>query len=210
MAAERSTWTTTVGLSSEGPSGHVQPQRILEWMQEAAAHASFLGGYPPARYLELGASWFIHEIQLAVDRPIRCRDELTVETWVSDLRRFRSRRQYRLTVGGVIVARAEADWLLLERDPDTGKIRPRHPDEALKAAFPRVPETVLLPGEIPDLDDEPERAPDLDVDVRHVHPTEIDRHGHVNNVVYLRWVEDHARLRLGDALELDRVRLEYV
>lgn len=209
-AASRAIFETRVGLAEDGPSGNVQPQRILEWMQDAAAHASTLGGYPPDRYVREGFSWFIKEVLLVVDGPIRYGAPIVVETWVSDLRRFRSRREYRVSSAEVVVARGQADWMLLERDPVTGKVRPRRPDGALSAAFPRDPETVLSPGEVPEWGEEPTSAPDLGADTRRVRPTELDRHAHVNHVVYLAWLEDHARQNLGDQRELRAARLDYV
>ena len=202
------TWRTEVGLSAVGPDGAAWPQRLLEWMQEAAARASTQGGFPPDRYAQMGAAWFIREIHLAIDRPPRFGEQIAVETWVSDLRRFRSRRQYRMTVGDELVARGEVDWLFLEQDPVTKKVRPKHPDEAMKAAFPRHPEKVIDPEEVPGWP-APDAGTRLEPFRRRVKPTEIDRHGHVNHVHYLTWVEDHARMAIEDCKSLKFVRLFY-
>jgi acyl-CoA thioesterase FadM len=207
---ERALWRTEAPLSAEGPNGLVQPQRILEWMQEAAAHASRVAGYPPERYKEMGAAWFIREVVLVVDGEIRYGEKIAIETWIADNRRFRTHRQYRVTGDGKVVARGEVDWTLLERDPATGKVRPLRFDDGMKAAFPVVPERVIRAGEVPELGEDPERAFDLPSDERKVRPTEIDHNGHVNHVYYLEWLEDHARLGLGDALELQALRIAYV
>lgn len=205
---ERVRWRTEVGLSAVGPDGLAWPQRLLEWMQEAAAQASTAGGFPPDRYAEMGAAWFIREIHLAVDRPPRFGEALEIETWVSDLRRFRSRRQYRMTVGGELVARGEVDWLFLEQDPKTRKVKPKHPDETMKAAFPIRPDKVIDPSEHPSWP-APEAGEALAPFTRRVKPTEMDRHGHVNHVHYLTWVEDHARLVIPNCRPLRFVRLFY-
>ena len=185
-------WRGAVRLSELGPEGRVWPHRYLEWMQEAAALASIAGGFPPERFLAMGAAWFIREIHLSIHRDLGFGEQVEIDTWVSDLRRFRSRRQYRIRVGSEVVARAEADWLFLSFDRDTKKVRPKHPDEALKAAFPRVPERLIQPEEVP-------AWPAADAGValheraRRVEPTEIDNNGHVNHVHYLAWLEDQAR-----------------
>lgn len=202
------TWRTEVGLSAVGPEGEAWPQRMLEWMQEAAARASTAGGYPPDRYAQMGAAWFIREIHLAVDRAPRFGEALEVETWVADLRRFRSRREYRMRVGGEVVARGEVDWLFLEQDPVTRKVRPKHPDEAMRAAFPIHAERVIRPEEVPSWPT-PEHGTALEPGHRRVEPTEIDRHGHVNHVHYLTWVEDHARTSVPSCGPLSFVRLFY-
>lgn len=199
-------WRGAVRLSEVGPEGRVWPHRYLEWMQEAAAAASSAGGYPPDRYQQMGAAWFIREINLAVDRDIEFGDEVELDTWVSDLRRFRSRRQYRVRVGDEVVARAEADWLFLSLDRATMKVKPKHPDDAMKAAFPIVPERVLAPDEVPTWPEAPGAV--LQRRERRVEPTEIDRHGHVNHVHYLAWLEDQAR-EAGEAGPLTFARLFY-
>lgn len=209
-APERAEWHTTAPLSAEGPNGLVQPQRILEWMQEAAAHASTLSGYPPERYKAMGAAWFIREVVLAIDGEIRYGEAISVETWVADVRRFRSRRSYRIRRGDAVVARAEVDWALLERDPATGRVRPLRFDEDLIAAFPCVPDRVLAPGDVPEWAQVTGDLRALPTDERKVRPTEIDHNGHVNHVLYLEWLEDHARLALGDDRELAAVRIQYV
>lgn len=207
---ERTWWRTQVGISAALPSGVIQPQRVLDWMQDAAASASTQGGYPPDRYAAMGASWFIREVILSIEAPIEYGAGVAIETWVSDLRRFRSRREYRaMSDAGVLLARAQADWVLLERAEATGKVRPLLPDEDLKAAFPRIPETVFAPDEVLEVaDDDRERG--VFEDKRTVRPSELDRHGHVNHVMYLGWLEDHARLAFGDERELSFVRMVYL
>jgi acyl-CoA thioester hydrolase len=206
----RTWWHTEVPLSAEGPNGLVQPQRILEWMQEAAANASRLGGYPTERYKAMNAAWFIREVVLAVDAPIRYGEKISVETWISEVRRFRTLREYRITLGGATVARGQVDWAFLARDPDSGKVKPYRFDEAMIASFPSDSERTLARDEIPEWGEDPEGAPDLAADRRRVRPSEIDHNGHVNHVVYVTWLEDQARLRLGDADELAQLRVEYI
>lgn len=211
-------WKTTAGLGAEGPNGNVMPHRVLEWMQDAAANASVLGGYPPDRYRSTNCGWFVKEIALAIDRPIRYRDEISVETWISDVRRFRSHRECRLYANGELAARARTEWLLLESRLPTAeneapslRVRPRLPDAEMIAAFPVRAEHAIDPSasEIPAWSDAKIGAV-FDVrDTRTVQPTELDRHEHVNHVVYLAWLEDHARNHYGHRSELKFVRLEY-
>jgi acyl-CoA thioesterase FadM len=200
-------WRGAVRLSELGPEGWVWPHRYLEWMQEAAALASTAAGYPPERYQAMGAAWIVREICLAVDGAPAFGDPLEVDTWVSDLRRFRSHRQYRIRAAGRVVARAEVEWLFLSLDQATQKVRPRHPDDAQRAAFPLWPERVLGPDEVPVWPAEVDPQPGLRRE-RRVEPTEIDRHGHVNHVHYLAWLEDQAR-EAGTPGPLTFARLRY-
>lgn len=214
MRCDRTEWRTEVGLTSEGPNGLVQPQRILEWMQEAAANASTIGGYPAERYKAMGAAWFIRELEIAVDRPIRYGEKIAVETWISQIRRFRTDREYRIARlvdgGREIVARGRVDWTLLALDRATMKVRPLRFDEEMLASFPMAKERVFEPGDLLEWGEEPAIPPDLAADTRLARPSELDSNGHVNHVVYLTWLEDQVRLALGDALELERVRIQFI
>lgn len=209
MPSSHCTWEAHVRMSEVGPDGLVWPHRVLEWMQEAAVAASSAGGYPQARYQQMNAGWFIREIHLELARPIAHGERVAVETWVADLRRFRSRRQYRVTVDGALVARGEVDWLFLKVDPQTGKIEPLRPDEDMKAAFPIVPERVFAPDEIPAWPKGEPAGASFETRARAVSPTEIDAHRHVNHVHYLAWLEDHAQTTRREAGELRVARLFY-
>jgi hypothetical protein len=66
---------------------------------------------------------------------------------VSDLRRFRTHREYVVRTGEEVVARAQADWLFLGTTAQ-GKLRPRRPPEAMQDAFPFDP-ALGLRGEPP-------------------------------------------------------------
>lgn len=203
----RRRWNTTVRLCELDQAGQAQPFRILEWFQEAAAYASTLGGFPPDRYVQMGAAWFIRDVQLSILRAPRYGEAIEVETWVSDLRRFRTRREYLLRVGEEILARGQADWLYLERDPKSGKIKPRHPDEEMKTAFAREPATAISPESV--LTFGPALEVPAQLSPRRVHPHDIDAQGHANHTVYGRWLEDLA-LELEPDTRLSELRIEYL
>lgn len=211
MPEAKTTFAVAMGIGAEGPGGRARPERVLEWMQDAAATASSRGGYPPERYLEMQAAWMIREIFLAIESNVRFGEVIEIETWVSDLRRFRSRREYVGRCGERVVFRAQADWMLLERERETSKLRPLRPDEDMVRAFPMLEarafskeeHTRLFPG------GQVGEGTALPEDRRRVRPSEIDRNLHVNNAVYLAWLEDHARAALDDRSELTTSHLFY-
>jgi acyl-CoA thioesterase FadM len=203
----RRRWNTSVRLCELDQAGQAQPFRMMEWFQEAAAYASTLGGFPPERYVQMGAAWFIRDVQLSILRAPRYGEAIEVETWVSDLRRFRTRREYLLRAGEEIVARGQADWLYLERDPKSGKIKPRHPDEEMKTAFAREPATAISPERV--LNFGPALETPKHLSPRRVHPHDIDAQGHANHTVYGRWLEDLA-LELEPDTRMAELRIEYL
>lgn len=197
---------TRVRMSELGPEGRVLPHRVLEWMQEAAAFDSCEAGYPPSRYHAMGAAWFIREILLSIESPVAYGEPIRVQTWVSELRRFRSRREYRISAAGRRAAVGQADWLLVSLPNEGRSLRPLHLDDEMRAAFPRRAEHAVAPDRVPGWPKPGERGAVWCCE-RTVQPLEIDHNGHVNHVHYLAWLEDQALA--GGEEPLSRVRLHY-
>jgi acyl-CoA thioester hydrolase len=118
---------------------------------------------------------------------LRYGDSVQVKTWVADFRRVRSRRAYefRHATSEELVARACTDWFFL----DTTTNRPAGIPQELKLAFipEGVPESALPRERFPGAPPPPLGA------VRQKRRAEwcdLDPAGHVNNAVYLAYVED--------------------
>jgi acyl-CoA thioesterase FadM len=205
MGHER--WRSRVRLAEVGAEGWPKPARVVEWMQEAAAAASTAVGFPRERFREMGAAWFIREVSLVLDAPLPHEAEVEVETWVYDLRRFRSERQYVIRCRGEVVGRGTAEWLFLELDAE-GRPRPRRPSPEMLEAFPRTGRRLLIPAQrlpFPDAGGEAHE----DDDRRWVRPSELDDNGHVNHTVYVGWCDDHAAQVLGPRSRLVGFRIRY-
>ena len=113
--------------------GHVNNQEYLRWMQEAAIEHSARQGWPMARYLELGASWYVKSHFIEYLRPARLGDEILACTWIAGMD---SRSSPRKTVflrraDRRMLARAQTQWIFV----DLASGRPRVIPGALRAAF---------------------------------------------------------------------------
>lgn len=166
--------------------GHVNHANYLRYMQEAAFDASAAVGYDVARYRALGQHWLIRETDVTYLRPLVYGDTVIVKTWVSDVRRVRSRRAYELRLAGSDepVATATTEWVYL----DTGTLRPATIPPEMIAAF-------RYPGAKPGERREPfPEAPPPPAGVFRLRmPVEwrdIDQAGHVNNANYLAYIEE--------------------
>jgi acyl-CoA thioester hydrolase len=167
--------------------GRVTDVSYLRYMEEAAFDASAAAGYDLARYATMGRLWLIRETDIEYLRPLRYGDSVKVKTWVADFRRVRSQRAYEfhLAGSGERVACACTDWVFV--DSATG--RPATiPPEMIVAFFPEgLAETALprvrMPAAWPAL---------LDVfkELRRVNWQDIDPANHVNNSMYLAFVQD--------------------
>jgi acyl-CoA thioester hydrolase len=170
--------------------GHVNNANYLRYMQEAAFAASAAAGYDFARYEALGQSWLIRETEIEFFTPLVYGDTLTIKTWVGDFRRVRSRRMYEFYKNGddqpdQPIARASTDWIYL----DTATNQPvAIPQEVKTAYFPEG--TPAQAGKRARFPEPPPPPPGVFTARRRVEWRDIDGVGHVNNAVYLSYIED--------------------
>lgn len=165
--------------------GHVNNANYLRYMQEAAFDASAAAGYSVARYAEMGRWWLVRETDIEYLRPLHYGDSIRVKTWVVDFRRVTSRRAYQFYSGAELSARAHTDWVFL--DSETGQPA-TIPPELVAAFFPDGP---------PDAQPRREKFPSVPPPPpgvfsirRRVAWQDIGPVQHVNNAVYLAYVDD--------------------
>ncbi len=167
--------------------GHVNHANYMRYAQEAAFDASAAAGYDLARYEAMDRLWLIRDTEIEYLRPLQYGDSVQVKTWVVDFRRVRSRRAYefRRSGTGALVAQASTDWFFLELS--TGR----------PAAIPPEMKTAFIPEGAPDAAPPRQHLPNLSATPpgafcqrRRVEWRDLDGAGHVNNAVYLSYVED--------------------
>jgi len=167
--------------------GYLHNITYLRWMQEAAFGASAAVGYDFARYNAMHHLWLVRETELEILVPIEYSQSIEMETYVKDFRRFRSRRAYKFTNvrTNQLVARANTDWIFVNSD----NLRPtKIPIEMQWAFFPEGP-----PSEDGSRERFPTPFPPDEKGFsmhRTVHWHEIDQMWHVNNAMYLLYLEE--------------------
>jgi acyl-CoA thioester hydrolase len=166
--------------------GHVNHAQYLRYMQEAAFDASAAAGYDLARYQTMERTWLIRETEIEYLRPLHYGDTVHVKTWVDDFRRIRSRRAYEFHCGGPgrLAARASTDWVFL----NTVTGHPAAIPQELVSAF--YPEGAPNPAPRPGIQRPPPPPPEVFRVRRTVEWRDLDPMGHVNNAVYLAYLED--------------------
>jgi acyl-CoA thioester hydrolase len=174
-------------------NGELKCSAYLRYMQETAFDASAAVGYDLPRYRQIQRSWLIRRTDIEYFLPVGYGDSVIVTTWVADFHRVRSIRAYELHLAssGALAAQAFTDWVFI----DTARQRPASippevidafhvdPDprlEALRRPFPVLPE--------PDGRMYTFRRP--------VEWRDLDPGQHVNNAVYLAYLEDGGRQAL--------------
>jgi acyl-CoA thioester hydrolase len=164
---------------------HVNNAVYANYMQEAAIEASTDAGYSPAWYREHGVGWVIRQLAIRYYLQATYGDELEVATWVSDVKRVTSNREYEIIrLGdGAQIARARVNWVYI--DLKTGQPA-RIPKEFITAFDPT--------DRLEELDIRMQKSHRTDDSFRYrsrrrVQAYEVDTAQHVNNAVYLSWVE---------------------
>jgi acyl-CoA thioester hydrolase len=171
--------------------GQLHNLGYLRWMQEAAFGASAAVGYDFAQYDAMHYLWLVRETELEIHQPIAYGEQIDIKTWVMDFRRFRSRRAYEFTNRrtGELAAQANTDWVYV----DAERLRPaKIPAEMQLAFFPEGPPAEEAPRErFPALPPPPGKTFSTQ---RAVHWHEIDQMWHVNNAMYLLYLEEAGNL----------------
>lgn len=169
--------------------GHLNNTNYLRWMQEAAFGASTAVGYSLEKYDEIGHLWLVRETDIEYIAPLEYEDEIEIKTWVMDMRRSRSRRAYEFTnkQTGQPAAKASTDWVYVNAET----LRPTLIPEDMQRAF--VPEGFADNGSPRDrFPSPPPPPPDVFSIRRQVEWRDIDAMWHMNNAMYLAYIEDAA------------------
>jgi len=176
-------------------TSRVHDSVFLNYVQQAAFEASSDAGYDTRRYDALGTVWVIRQQSIVYLAPLFYDDVVELTTWVSDVRRVRSHREYELrrVSDQRLVALAQADWVYI----DAATLFPRRIATEITEAF--------QPNDVSALDSAPPLEPAEAVEgrsfvYRHlVKSYELDNLRHVNNANYLNWLNQARRDVLAEA-----------
>lgn len=166
--------------------GHLNNVNYLRWMQEAAFAASAAVGYDFSRYDEIAHLWLVRETAIEYLAGLAYNDDVQIKTWVSDFRRSHSLRQYEFINmrTAQVAARASTDWVYVNAQT----LRPAAiPPEMQHAFSPDLPEVEPPRQRFPS---PPPPPPDVFSIRRRVEWRDIDMMWHVNNAMYLSYIED--------------------
>jgi acyl-CoA thioester hydrolase len=192
-----------VRFDEAGADGRMRTSSLLRYAQDIAWRHSEDLGFDRSWYAERGRWWVVRSVALEVLAPVPMGRTLRVATAVIGHRRIWARRrgEFRLA-DGTLAAVASTDWVIVD---ERGRIL-RIPGD-FGAAFPNVE----LEGDIIRVGPPPVPARAAGLTLR-VRPQDLDPMGHVNNAVYLDWIEE-AVLEAGDPVAATaiprRVAIEY-
>jgi len=169
-------------LRADGNAGH---SAFLQWFQQAAFEHSASVGWGMDTYAERESVWVMRGIDVEFLQPARYLEEIAVRTWVSDIQRVRSHREYEAyrVSDSTLLARARVDWVFL----DTKTFLPRRVPQDIGKVLPPNGTPALAPIQWHTVA-EGESLGHFE-STRRVYQYELDQMQHVNNTVYLNWIE---------------------
>ncbi len=169
-----------VRFDEAAPDGNLRTSALLRYAQDIAWRHSEQLGFDRAWYRDRGLGWVVRGVELELAAPIPLGTTLRVSTAVVGHRRIWARRLGECRFAeGQLAARVTTDWVLLDargrivRIPDDFGVAFMNPE--VKSDILRVPAEAAAPV------------------ARHrlsVRPSDLDPIDHVNNAVYVDWLEE--------------------
>jgi len=199
----RSSSTYRVRFDEAGPDGLARASAYLRYAQDLAWLHSERRGFGRPWYQERGLAWVVRAVDLTIGAALPTGATLLATTEVIGGRRVMARRRcdLRAEADGTSIATVLTDWVMTT----TAGVPTRVPD-AFPIAF-GVPLGNFEPTRV-DPGAAPAGAISRSFDVR-LH--ELDPMGHVNNAIYLDWLDEAVDLVDPAAIRAvpRRYRLEY-
>lgn len=165
------------------PHMNLTLEALSRMFQDAATlHSEKVG--LGARFLySRGVTWVLSRLEIEIDRYPRLGDTIEITTWSSGFEGHQGMREYAVFSGGEKVARGSSIWAFL----DLRKKRvTRIPEELIlpyeneeRTSFGKRIDLWQAPGRI-----QPEQATEISLRF-----SDFDFNGHVNNTVYLNFLE---------------------
>lgn len=162
------------------PSGKLRWSALADLLQEVAwkhADSRDFG----QKLFDQGFMWVLSRFDIQVNEMPSWGDIIKIETAGRGINKLFALREFRVSNKEKVLAKAMSAWLLLDID----KKRPQRPEKVLPSELfqPNLDEKIL-PEKVP--------APNHSIVARnfHVNYSDLDMNNHVNNVSYIRWIED--------------------
>lgn len=163
------------------PEGRLRLSALADLMQEVAWKHANSRDFGKVLF-EQGYIWVLSRFEITVRRMPSWGEEIIVKTAGRGIDKLFALREFLVVSNaGEVFAEAMSAWLLLEIKSK----RPQRPENVLPPElFSNIDGSQLIPDKIPF-----PKKPAFG-DLIKVRPFDLDMNNHVNNVSYIRWVED--------------------
>ncbi|WP_372677408.1 acyl-[acyl-carrier-protein] thioesterase [Desulfosarcina sp.] len=177
---------------------------LFKRLQRAAVHHSEQVGLGSSNMVAAGAVWILNRMRMEIYRMPVYREAITIRTWHKGSAGFRAGRDFLMVCGDETVAAATSQWLYFDLNRKRIAKIPKHISE------PYTVETEdILAADAIDFEVDQTFAPAQTTSVT-TREGDYDPNGHVNNTVYLEYLDTLIkRSGVGDA-EVGQVGIQYL
>jgi len=177
---------------------------LFQRLQRGALHHSESVGLGSAAMVEAGAVWILNRMRVDIYRMPVYRDEITLRTWHKGSTGFRAGRDFLVLCGEEKVAAATSLWLYY----DLSRKRITKIPESVSEPYTAEADDVLVAGAI-DFAVDKTFVPAQTITIT-TREGDYDPNGHVNNTVYLEYLNTLIqRCGIVDA-EVGQVGIQYL
>ncbi len=162
---------------------HMKLPVLFQRLQRAALHHSEGVNMGSEAMVAAGAVWVLNRMRVGIVRMPRYRETITLKTWHKGSTGFRAGRDFLVYCGPERVAAATSQWLYF----DLKRKRVAKIPKDVSDPYTDEPEEALEPGAI-DFHVDKTFTPQKTVTVT-TRSGDYDPNGHVNNTVYLDYVD---------------------
>ena len=198
-------WTESclVRFGAVDKSDSITLNSIFNLFQEAAiSHAEILGVGREAM-ARTNQVWLLSRMSVQVDRRPKYGETVTVRTWPRGAEKLFTRRDYDiLDADGQTAVRASSSWLIV----DISKRRPLRP-QSIVDTMPSNEGRDALPAAAVSLAENPSLRKSCEHTALY---TDVDANGHVNNIGYIRWIENAINPELLEQAKQMRLDINYL
>ncbi|UJP65229.1 acyl-[acyl-carrier-protein] thioesterase [Mongoliitalea daihaiensis] len=168
------------------PQGKLRWSSLADMMQEVAWRHADSRDFGQNLF-DQGYMWVMSRFEIKVQSLPSWGEKITVKTAGRGIDKLFALREFQVcNEAGQVLATAMSAWLLLDMESK----RPQRPDKVLPSElFAVVNDSSLTPAKVLTLADM------TNAGVIQVRYSDLDMNNHVNNVSYIRWVEDFMRER---------------
>jgi acyl-ACP thioesterase len=175
------------------PELRIKPVSLLELFQEAAENHTTQVGLKTQDLLERGFGWMMYKMAVRVEAWPRLGDPIRLRTWSTGIKGYRALREFDIHLGDRPAVVASSLWFAV--DLQAGRIQ-RIPEDMGSVYAVEPPSTAYFDLKAWKPEPFPGGGRKADIGVR---PSDFDPYGHVNNAVYLDYL-DAALNRQGRSL----------
>lgn len=176
---------------------------FFKLIQEAAVLHSEQVGYDTQTLLDRGEVWILNALEAEIYRYPQLREEVRVVTWHKNSKGFKAFRDFSVYAGEEKLAAASSLWLffdihkkrLIRVPAETGRDYTSEPEDALESTIGSwKPREDFKPAFV------------TDICMRH---SDFDPLNHVNNAVYLDYLETLVARSEGRRKQITGLRIQY-